>query len=270
MLIVRVMTWNLWWRFGAWEQRQRAIVETMRRADPDVICLQEVWVDADTDLASIVGEELGFHTARSAAIGRGGVGFANAVLSRWPIEPIADEALPRRDGTPGHRRVIAGNVESPWGRWPVASTHFDHRFDDSATRERQARRLLELTAQWRSDPTVELPVVIGAALNAVADSDEVRLLTGRRDGVGGIVMSDAWEQVGDGPGWTWRRENPLTADSAWPNRRLDYVLVSWPRAKPVGNPAAAWLVGTEPVDVDGEWVWASDHAGVVVDLVTPG
>ena len=33
---MRVMTWNLWWRFGAWEQRQRAIVETIRRADPDV------------------------------------------------------------------------------------------------------------------------------------------------------------------------------------------------------------------------------------------
>ena len=67
MPTVRVMTWNMWWRFGAWEQRQRAIVETMRRADPDVICLQEVWVDADTDLASVVGEELGFHTARSAS-----------------------------------------------------------------------------------------------------------------------------------------------------------------------------------------------------------
>ena len=165
--------------------------------------------------------------------------------------------------------MIAAAVGSPWGRWPVASTHLDHRFDDSATRERQARRLLELAEQWRGDPTTDLPVVIGADLNAVADSDEVRLLTGRRDGTGGIVMSDAWEQVGEGPGWTWRRENPHTTDSAWPNRRLDYVLVSWPRPKPVGNPSTARLVGTEPVDVDGEPVWASDHAGVVVDLVTP-
>ena len=81
-------------------------------------------------------------------------------------------------------------------------------------------------------------------------------------------MSDAWEQVGEGPGWTWRRENPHVTDSAWPNRRLDYVLVSWPRPKPVGNSSIARLVGTEPVDVDGEPVWASDHAGVVVDLLT--
>ena len=41
------MTWNLWWRFGNWEQRQRAIVDTIREADPDVVCLQEVWKPAD-------------------------------------------------------------------------------------------------------------------------------------------------------------------------------------------------------------------------------
>jgi endonuclease/exonuclease/phosphatase family metal-dependent hydrolase len=263
------MTWNLWWRFGPWEQRQRAIIDTIRAQRPDVVCLQEVWVDGSRDLASIIGDELGYHTLRSATIGGKGVGFANAIVSRWPVEPIADEALPRRDGTPGHRRVIAGAVESPWGRWPVASTHLDHRFDDSAARELQARRLLELAVQWQGDPERDLPVVIGADLNAAADSDEVRLLTGRRNGVSGIVMSDAWEQAGDGPGWTWRRENPYTDDSAWPNRRLDYVLVSWPRPKPVGNPSAARLAATAPVAVDGEAVWASDHAAVVVDLVTP-
>jgi endonuclease/exonuclease/phosphatase family metal-dependent hydrolase len=265
---VRVMTWNLWWRFGPWERRRQAIVDIIRSTNADVICLQEVWVDDKTDLASVIAGDLGFHSARTAAVGHSSVGFANAVVSRWPIEQIADEALPGRDGAPGHRRVIAGTIESPWGRWPVASTHFDHRFDDSVTRQRQARRLLELAALWRGHTERDLPIVIGADLNAVADSDEVRMLTGRRDGVEGIVMSDAWDQIGDGHGWTWRRENPYTADSAWPNRRLDYVLVSWPRPKPLGNPVAGWLAGTEPVQVDGEAVWASDHAAVVVDLVT--
>jgi endonuclease/exonuclease/phosphatase family metal-dependent hydrolase len=265
------MTWNLWWRFGDWQRRQRAIVDTIRSAGADVVCLQEVWVDAETgtDLATIIGAELGYHSLHNLSVGRGAVGFANAVLARWPIELVADEPLPRRDGTPGHRRVVAGAVASPWGRWPVASTHLDHRFDDSLTRQLQARRLLELAAEWRGDPAADLPVVVGADLNAVPDSDEVRLLTGRRGGVDGIAMSDAWEQVGDGAGPTWRRDNPHTIDSAWPNRRLDYLLVSWPRPNPVGNPRASWLVGTGPVEIDGEPVWASDHAGVVVDLSTP-
>ena len=40
---LRVATWNVWWRFGPWEERQPAIAETLRRIDADVIALQEVW-----------------------------------------------------------------------------------------------------------------------------------------------------------------------------------------------------------------------------------
>ncbi|CAN5598450.1 hypothetical protein BH23ACT3_BH23ACT3_21470 [soil metagenome] len=41
-MVLRVMTWNLWWRFGDWERRAPAIVEVLRQQDPDVVCLQEV------------------------------------------------------------------------------------------------------------------------------------------------------------------------------------------------------------------------------------
>jgi endonuclease/exonuclease/phosphatase family metal-dependent hydrolase len=266
---MRVMTWNLWWRFGPWEQRRHAIVDTIRRADPDVICLQEVWADGDGDMASLLAEDLGVHAISGTRVGARDVGFTNAVLSRWPLTPIADEALPNADGSPGHRRIVAASVPTPWGDWPVASTHLDHRFDASATRERQCRRMLELAAQWRGDPTADLPLIVGADVNAVADSDEVRLLTGRRAGVAGVVFSDAWEQTGQGDGWTWRRDNPHSADSAWPDRRLDYILVSWPRPKPVGNPMRSWLAGCEPVDVAGVPVWPSDHAAVISELATP-
>jgi endonuclease/exonuclease/phosphatase family metal-dependent hydrolase len=263
------MTWNLWWRFGPWEQRHRAIVDTIRAVSPDVVCLQEVWVEAERDLATAIAAELGYHCVRSDAIGTHPIGFANAVLSRWPSERLADEALPRGDGTRGPRRVVAATIATPWGRWPIATTHLDHRFDESSTRMLQAARLLELAADWRGDATTDLPVVLGADLNALPDSDEIRLLTGRRTGVAGIVMSDAWEQCGDGPGATWQRDNPYTAGTAWPERRIDYVMVSWPRPRPAGNPTRAWIAGNGPVDVDGSAVWASDHAAVVVDLVTP-
>ncbi len=267
---LRVMTWNLWWRFGSWERRQEAIIRIIREIEPDVLCLQEAWAALNGDgIARILADELGYHATSSAPIGRDDIGFTNAVLSRWENSPIDDVALPGADGTPGHRRILAAAVDTPWGRWPVASTHLDHRFDASAARERQARCLLDCIAQWRGEPAIDLPVVVGADLNAVPDSDEARLLTGRRSGVDGVVCSDAWEHVGDDAGWTWRRDNPYTIDTAWPNRRIDYVLVSWPRPKPVGNPIAAFLAATRPVDLDGDAVWASDHAAVVVDLVTP-
>jgi hypothetical protein len=77
-----------------------------------------------------------------------------------------------------------------------------------------------------------------------------------------LVLTDAWEQVGDGAGWTWRSDNPYQASSSWPNRRLDYVFVTWPRPKPFGNPVRAWLAGVDGVD----GIWPSDHAAVVVDV----
>ena len=269
-MTMRVMTWNLWWRFGPWEQRRHAIVETIRETVPDVLCLQEVWADATgAGMAEIIGDELGYHAISSTTIGRSDVGFTNAVLSRWPARRLADEALPRDDGSPGHRRFVAAAVATPWGPWPVASTHLDHRFDASAARRQQCLRLLEIASDLRGDPTTDLPLILGADLNAVPDSAEVRLLTGREPGHPGIVFSDTWEQSGDGPGWTWRRENPYTSDSAWPNRRLDYLLVSWPRPKPIGNPVTARLVGADAVVVDGVPVWPSDHAAVVAEVQTP-
>lgn len=273
-MALRVMTWNIWWRFGVHEVRRRAVVEQIRQVDPDVVCLQEVWSDDDADDAHRIADELEMHHVRTAPVMFQGESFGNAILARWPIAPITDEPLPRLDRSPGHRRVLAAAVESPWGPWPVASTHLDHRFDSSATRQLQVEHLMREATTWRGDPDVDLPVVVGADLNAVADSEEVRTVTGRRPGVPGIVFTDVWEQVGEGHGRTWLRENPYTQHSAWPDRRLDYILVSWPRPKPVGNPIRAWTVADEPIaldsTVDTDPIWPSDHAAVVADLVTPG
>jgi endonuclease/exonuclease/phosphatase family metal-dependent hydrolase len=275
---LKVMTWNVWWRFGNWQRREDAIVATIAEQAPDIVCLQETWAwrhDVDNDShgehqAHRLAERLGWHAVVNDPLWFGERAFSNAVLSRWPLERTADEILPRSDGSRGHRRVIGASVATPWGPWPVVSTHLDHFFDGSAGRELHARRLLEVVVERRGDPKVDLPVVLCADLNAVPDSDEVRLLTGRKaGGPEGVILHDVWEQVGEGTGITWRRDNPHVATSSWPNRRLDYVMVSWPRRRPIGNPVSATLVGTTPVDLDGELVWASDHAAVLVELSTP-
>ena len=266
---LRVMTWNLWWRFGDYDLRQRAIRHAITQVDPDIVCLQEVWCDETRDQATELAAALDMHVARTDPVFFHGESFGNAVMSRWPMTRIASESLPTADDESRFRRIVAASVDTPWGSWPIASTHFDHRFDQSADRQAQARRLLERGLEWRGDSTTGLPLIIGADLNAVPTTDEIRMLTGRRSGVPGIVYSDTWEHVGDGTGHTWRAANPHSKDSSWPDRRLDYLLVSWPRAKPVGNPLRAWLTAIEPVDVGGTTVWASDHAAVVAEFVTP-
>jgi endonuclease/exonuclease/phosphatase family metal-dependent hydrolase len=146
---------------------------------------------------------------------------------------------------------------------PVVSTHLAYRFDESAVRQDQARAVLGLVGRLRGDPASDPPAIVAGDFNAVPDSDELRLLTGRSPApVAGLVLTDAWPQVRDDPGDTWVRRNPYLADSVWPQRRLDYVLISWPRPAPLGNPAQAFLVGDGPV----AGVWASDHLGVAADL----
>ena len=263
------MTWNLWWRFGPWEQRLPAIIETIRGAEPDVVCLQEVWATDETDELDLLTAALPMTAVRDEPVFHNGFAFGNAVMARWPLERLAAERLPDGGGEPGHRSVVAASVDTPWGRWPVASAHLDHRFDASATRSVQVRRLLELAGGWRGDPEHDLPLILGGDLNAVPDSDEMRTATGRRPGVDGVVFSDAWEQAGEGSGHTWLRANPYVADSAWPDRRIDYLLVTWPRPKPAGNPIRVELAGLDPVDVDGSPVVPSDHAALVGDFRAP-
>lgn len=271
---VRVMTWNLWWRFGAWQERLEAIIAVVAEQRPEVLFLQEVWADGDDSAALRIAASTGGHVAVSddpfEGRRRTEVSFHNAIVSRWPLADVQSHPLPRADGTPGHRRALTAVVEAPHGSWPVLCTHLDHRFDESVVRELQCRAVLDLVAAHRGDPERDRPMIVAGDFNAVPDSDEVRMLTGRRPApVPGLVLSDCWEHVGVGEGATWRRDNPYQSVTAWPNRRLDYVFVSWPRPKPIGNPVRAWLAGTEPVDIgDGELVVPSDHAAVVVDLVT--
>ena len=59
------MTWNLWWRFGPWRERQPAIRAELARAEPDVVLLQEVWSDDDADQAEQLASALGFSMART-------------------------------------------------------------------------------------------------------------------------------------------------------------------------------------------------------------
>ncbi|MEM1335214.1 MAG: endonuclease/exonuclease/phosphatase family protein, partial [Actinomycetota bacterium] len=245
--------------------------ETIRAVEPDVVCLQEVWSDdSGADDADTLADEFGMYVARTDPVFWNGQSFGNAVLARWPLERIADERLPRADGELGHRRIVTARIRTPWGPWPVASTHLDHRFDASADRTAQLRRIAGSAIGWRGVADTDLPLLLGADLNALPDSDEVRMLTGRSPGVAGIVFSDAWEQSADDEidptGATWLRANPASRDSAWPDRRIDYVLVSWPRPKPIGNPIRTWTVGRPSHDDD---VWPSDHLAVVADLATP-
>ena len=262
---VRVLTWNVWWRFGPWLERQPGILTTLQEEDADIICLQEVWAsDGGEDQARTLADALGYSFARTPSPFWEGFSFGNAILSRWPILGCEAHPLPDSRGQSSHRSALHASIDAPFGVIHIICTHIDYRFDRSSTRVAQTRAVAELVASVRGNAETAFPVIVAGDFNAMPDSDEMRSLLGRGEPpVPGLIFHDAWELAGDGTsGCTWSSSNPHLADAIWPNRRLDYVLVSWPRPKGVGTPVACRVVGTSPID----GAVPSDHYAVVADL----
>ena len=67
MTSCRVVTWNLWWRFGDWQRRFEVIAAELASVAPDVVGLQEVWArgsGADSvNAAGLLARRLGMHWA---------------------------------------------------------------------------------------------------------------------------------------------------------------------------------------------------------------
>jgi len=253
-------TWNVQWQFGEWEARQPAILQVLRDLDADVVMLQESWRGQVERFAS----ELGYHPTWAGHDPHGDPerSMGNAILSRWPIQTSAHRFLADNQGRE-YRTILSARINTPIGILPAFTTHLDYHFDGSATRLAQ---LATASAFIEEHANGVLPPILTGDLNAVHDSDEIRKLTGRSTPYSaGRIWTDAWEQVGDGPGITWSKANPYINNSAWPNRRLDYVMIGWPREKrPLGNPQRAWMFGIEPID----GVVGSDHYGVAVEIHT--
>ena len=284
------MTWNLWWRFGPWQQRQSPILAELRAVNPDVAFLQEVWADtpqgrnnADADAAAEcrgdqaqnLADGLGMSMLRTVDDAGQPQGFGNAILSRWPLELVEQVALPDEDGNPSRRTALLARISAPTCSLLVAVTHLSWEYYHGPLRQEQLRLIVErLDAHYRrpepqsGSASTEPPsqpelVVVAGDLNAPPNSDEVRRLTGLSTPyVPKLVFTDAWAAVTDEPGHTWDRHNPHRTDSQWPRRRLDYLMVGWPRPKPLGNPRSAVLAGKQAHD----GVVPSDHYGVVAEI----
>lgn len=156
---MRVVTWNLWWRFGPWEQRQKAILTVLRELRPDVVGLQEVWSAGSENLAEWLAGELGLHWAWAASpaserwqrrIGDPGVEVGNAVLSRWPVIDRAVLRLPAPDALDDGRLAFHTRLAGPSYDIPFFTTHLTSSPTASAIRCQQVTALAEFVAAHRS------------------------------------------------------------------------------------------------------------------------
>jgi endonuclease/exonuclease/phosphatase family metal-dependent hydrolase len=264
---VRIATWNLWGRYGPWEERLPAITETLRRVDADIVGLQEVWEGDGRSQASELAAALGYaEPVYAANLERDGARSGNAVLSRWPIGRREVRRLPREgagavDDEGEERLVVLAEVEGPRGPIQVFCAHLSWRGDHSGVRQEQVAAICGFVRESRPR---SFPAVLLGDLNADPDSDEVRILTGQRAApVPGVMFRDVWTWVGnDDRAPTWSNNNPFAAASLDLDRRIDHILVAAPKAGGCGQPLAAWIIGDRPIDD----MYGSDHFGVVTEL----
>jgi endonuclease/exonuclease/phosphatase family metal-dependent hydrolase len=271
-----------------WDARRHEVVAWLDRLAPDVVCLQEVWEDASHEnTAAWIAEAAagGWH------VGFGGAAFApslwpdpsmrfgSAVLSRWPIDsldhvrlPVVDDDDPMAAQVPWelvHARTAGLDVVSV--HLAAAPTHGRHRLaqvvaiDDHVRRARGDRDAFAGIGRRRAG----MPAILCGDFNAEPDSDEIRFLCGLTAVDGRTTFwQDAWRVAGTGPGATqdWR-VNPIAEAMNVHRKRIDYVFVGdgFQRQGNAGRVLLAELACHQPIT----GVHASDHFGLVVDIVWP-
>jgi len=258
-----VATWNLWWRFGPWRQRQPLIIDRLRMLDADILCLQELWGDADIDQAREIAEVLGYHAYYVGVLPIDGIEWGMGILSKWPFLEKKEFVLPSMPSEDGSRdcKAMWTLIDGPRGQIGVLNTHLSWRPEESAIRQQQLTAIAQFIKKTHSG---DIPPILCGDFNAIPSADEIRMMTGEAPvPVDGLYFFDAWRAAAPTDvGFTWDSVNSLTHKALQPNRRLDYIFVGEPASNGAGHIIDAVRIGTEPT---GD-LFASDHFGVAAGI----
>ena len=169
----RVLTLNaggIWMVSPAREARLAAMGPAVAALRPDVVAMQEVWVDADAAvLAAALAAEGLIHTRRFSSSWPGDSGLF--VASRYPIERT--EFLEYAQGThpdiPWHLDWMAAKgiarvrIQTPAGAVDIANTHLQAGYGSRRYELVQLSQLME--AADFLDPVRDAPLVVAGDLN---------------------------------------------------------------------------------------------------------
>ncbi len=257
------VTFNTWNVNEPYQSRIDHAIEGLRAEAPDVIALQEVYLDgpgvafrADERIATALHMDRITHPAAQVVLGDGQATEGLALLSRHPIVSSTYVTLPTPNGGNG-RIVLQGTISTPVG---LVDCYVTHLSTNASERDEQAKALFAFV---QSIPHVQPPVVMGD-LNAVPTSLAVLFLTGAipAGGVRGDLV-DGWSLLHPG------ESGPTFATANAPgqalDRRLDYVMLgSGSAAEPAGG---RWVEMHRTLDEpDGTGVFPSDHLAMSATL----
>lgn len=251
---LRVLSYNIHHGRGVDDQLSLdRIAKVIRRADPDLIALQEVDQGCGRSDRIFQTQELerltGYYGIFGKAIDFDGGQYGQAILSRWPVKESTVHRLPNEQQANGSMReqriVLEAIVQSDLGTIRFMGTHLDHSKEDLRQQQAQAIDRLLDTLAIDSDATVlkrvkPMATVLAGDLNDGPDSLTLGVFQKRWQVEPKISSADL-----------------ASYPSQAPKARIDYVMV-------IGDQA----LSLESFEVLSESV-ASDHRPVLGVLVTP-
>lgn len=148
-----------------------AIVNVIRKENPDLVALQEVDVNTrrsgNMNQAEVIAEKLGMQAFFGRAIDHEGGYYGVAILSKYPLTETTVTPLPEDAAPASEDRVLAtAKVNLPGGMIiRFGSTHLD--VVSPENREQQVQAINEMAAKE------SMPFIVAGDFNAVAESSAI-------------------------------------------------------------------------------------------------
>lgn len=272
---LRVLTLNLWQRYGAWAERRAILINGLRALQPDIAAFQESIKNDEYDqISDLLDPTFSIVHQKN----RDPLGMGISIACRWPVKLVHELDLnvtPRCTGFPAGTLVAEIQAPDPVGSILFVN-HFPH-WQLNFERERELQAVL--AARFIEEQVERAPrqVVLVGDFDAGPDAASIRFWCGRQSlGDIGVCYRDAWESAhGDDFGHTFTPASPVVKNQVvkkmrpfrdWPFRRIDYIFV---RLGAHGGQAMDVAACARIFDNPVGGVWASDHFGLVADLTMP-
>jgi endonuclease/exonuclease/phosphatase family metal-dependent hydrolase len=239
-------------RFTDLDARLQLIAAEVQLLDADVIILQEVpWRLGRENTAETLAQMLGFNYLYLRANGNKSlITFeeGEAILSRFPLSDVVFTELEPPVDIFQNRVVLGATAVTPWGEVRVFGTHLTH--NNPQVNQRQ----IEALRQFVEANTTGFTVVAGD-FNAWEDTPQMENLAN--------AWTDTFRQaqLGDA-GLTCCIDDLTNPDEAL-EMRIDYIFLVNFRGELIRADHAFY----RPFQAGEGWQWASDHTGLVVEVV---
>lgn len=272
---LRVLTLNLWQRYGAWADRRSVLINGLRALQPDIAAFQESIKNDEYDqISDLLGST--FQIAHQKNRDPQGMGIS--IASRWPLGEVREVDLnvtPRCAGFPAGTLIAEVQAPDPVGSILFVN-HFPH-WQLNFERERELQAVA--AAQFVEDQAqrASRQVVLVGDVDADPEAASIRFWSGRQSlGEVSVCYRDAWGSTHpEDPRHTFTPASPVVKEEVvknmrpfrdWPFRRIDYIFV---RFGAHGGQAMDIAACARIFDKPVTGVWASDHFGLVAELTIP-